>query len=89
MQKLSLTDEQLRIIRSGWIEGLTTVELCLAVGITIDTFKARRRDQLKELPARPRTAGSESRGIDPTPEEIAERAAAIRAGWDSSTWAKR
>jgi len=89
MPRNSLTDEQLRIIREGWSAGLSTVELCAAAGITIDTFKARRLDQLKGLPKRPRRVCSGKRGEDPTPEQIAERTAMIRSTWDIEQWLRR
>lgn len=89
MERNRLTDEQLTTIREGWSAGLSMVELCAAAGITIDTFKARRLDQLADLPNRPRSCGSFKRGIDPTPDEIAERTAAIRAKWDIEDWLRR
>jgi hypothetical protein len=89
MRRPPLTDEQLRIIREGWAAGSTEFEICTAAGISIDTFRERRRNQLAGLPKRPPSNGSANRGIDPSPEEIAERAAAIRATWDSDELARR
>jgi hypothetical protein len=89
MPRYKLTTEQLQIIREGWAAGLSMVELCAAAGITIDTFKARRLDQLADLPKRPRSCGSFKRGIDPTPEAIAEMTAAIRATWNMEDWLRR
>jgi hypothetical protein len=89
MARNSLTDQQLQIIREGWTDGLSMVELCAAAGITIDTFKARRLDQLSDLPKRPRSCGSFKRGIDPTPEDIARMTAAIRASWNMEDWLRR
>jgi hypothetical protein len=72
-----------------WIEGASIAEICSAVGIKYGLFKERRGTTLKDLPPRPRAVQSDRRGINPTEDEIAERAAAIRATWDSDELANR
>jgi hypothetical protein len=84
------SDEQLRVIREMWIEGVSIADICAAVGVKYCTFKERRATTtLKDLPPRSNAVQSSRRGIDPSVEEIAERAAAIRAGWDSDELARR
>jgi hypothetical protein len=71
-----------------WIEGISQTEICRVSNVSIDVW--RRSQRLKKLlPKRSRGIGSERRGEDPTPEEIRERAAAIRAGWSSDELARR
>ena len=72
-----------------WTEGESIADICAAVGISYGLFKERRSTKLKDLPPRPRAVQSHRRGIDPTVEEIAERAAEIRAGWNSDELARR
>jgi hypothetical protein len=84
-----LTAEQLRIIREGWAAGKTEFELCAEAGITVDTFRERRRNQLADLPKRPPSNGSANRGVDPSPEEIRKLTERIRAGWEYEDWLRR
>ena len=83
------TKDQLRVIREMWADGASIADICAAAGIKYGTFKERRATKLKDLPPRSRAVQSSRRGIDPSVEEIAERAAAIRAGWDSDELARR
>jgi hypothetical protein len=76
-----LTADQIGVIRRLWAEGRTQAEICAAAGITVDTLRVRLRDQLADLPARPRRVNSGRRGVEPTPEEIVAATAEIRAGW--------
>ena len=72
-------------LRAAWASGSAMVEITTALGITKDQL-IRLRGVL-QLPlrldraARARPAPS----TDPTPAEIAERAAAVRAAWDART----
>ena len=72
-------------LRAAWASGSAMVEITTALGITKDQL-IRLRGVL-QLPlrldrsARARPAPS----ADPTPAEIAERAAAVRATWDART----
>jgi hypothetical protein len=72
-----------------WKEGASIADICATVGIKYGLFKERRATTLKDLPPRPRAVQSDRRGINPTEEEIAERAAAIRAAWDPDELANR
>jgi hypothetical protein len=64
-----------------WAEGVSEREICLELGIRHGSFYIVK-DRHK-LPPRARAAMPVGRGDDelPTPEEIAERAAAVRAAW--------
>jgi hypothetical protein len=85
-RKVNLTDDQLLEARRMWSAGESQQSIASAIGISVDAFKARLRDQLVDLPKRPRTANSERRGIEVTPEEIAIRAAECRARWTPDRW---
>lgn len=72
-------------LRAAWASGSAMVEITSALGITKDQL-IRLRNVLR-LPLRlDRAARARPEPMrDPTPAEIAERAAAIRAGWDART----
>jgi hypothetical protein len=76
-----LTEQQLRMIRAMWDEGASQVEICTALRISADLFKARRHDQLRNLPKRDRSALSARRGYLPTEEEIREACERLQAAW--------
>lgn len=65
-----LTEEQLRTVRELWNAGVTQGEVAEKVGLSMDTLKARLRDQLADLPPRPRRINSGRRARLPTEEEI-------------------
>jgi hypothetical protein len=77
-----LTDEQLALARRLWADGVATFEICLQLRVSADVFKARRRDQLRDLPRRSRSEMSARRGEDPGEDEIARECERIRATWD-------
>ena len=85
-RKVNLTDDLILEARRMWADGESQQSIASAIGISVDAFKARLRDQLADLPARPRTANSDRRGIEVTPEQIAIRAAECRARWTSDRW---
>jgi hypothetical protein len=85
-RKVNLSAEQLLETRRLWPTGESQQGIASAIGITVDTFNARLLDQLADLPKRPRTAHSERRGIEITPDEIAIRAAECRARWTPERW---
>lgn len=68
--KQLLTARQVRSVRRAWSAGETQGEIARTVGISIDTLKARLRDQLADLPKRRQRDGSGRRPDDPTEEEI-------------------
>jgi hypothetical protein len=76
-----LSPEQVATIRQAWAAGLPRDEVARLAGITIHILEARKADQLADLPKRPRGVGGGRRGVDPTPDEISDRAAAVRAAW--------
>lgn len=75
--------------RADWCSHLPVAELCIRWTITKDQV-VRLRD-LWRLPLRNdrKQLRKPTRQADPTPAEIAERAAAIRAGWDADTELER
>ena len=76
------TPAQVALASRLWLDGLYVHEIARRLGVGVDVLIARRRDQLAGLPARrrgPRRGCTPT--VDPTPEEIAERSAAIRATW--------
>lgn len=85
-QRVELTTDQVLEVRRLWVAGESQQSIATAVGVSVDAFKARLRDQLADLPARPRTTNSERRGIEVTPEQIAIRAAECRARWTPERW---
>jgi hypothetical protein len=64
-----------------WASGMPEREICQRLGVRPGSFYVIK-DRMK-LPPRPKAAGAEefTEVEPPTPEEIAERAAAIRAKW--------
>lgn len=75
--------------RADWCAHIPVAELCIRWTITKDQV-VRLRD-LWQLPLRTdrKHLKKPTRQADPTPAEIAERAAAIRAGWDAATELER
>lgn len=71
-----------------WASGMRQYEICQELGIRPGTFwQVRNRYALpKRAPARPER-GRET--PPPTPEEIAERAAAVRANWSEEEMERR
>lgn len=67
-----------RLLRRGF----TRDEAAAVVGITRSTLEARLRDQLADIRVgQGRRERKRRTQADPTPEEIAHRAAEIRAAW--------
>jgi hypothetical protein len=82
MRPRLLTPEQERIIREAWSAGVPRDEVAALAGITIHVLASRFNDQLADLPRRPRGVGGGRRGdVDPTHDEIVERAAEVRQRW--------
>jgi hypothetical protein len=75
--------------RADWASHKPISWLCVAYTVTKDQVY-RLRDHW-HLPLRNdrRLRYKPERGRDPTPDEIAERAAAIRATWDADTEVRR
>lgn len=65
-----LTKSQEKAARAAWKEGATQQEIAAAIGVSVDVFRARRADQLANLPPRAKRHGAGRRAVDPTPEEI-------------------
>lgn len=78
---VTLTAEQVEKAAALWGAGASSFEICLELGITRDTFNARRRDQLRHLPKRSRSGLSGRRGDEPSEEEIRRECERIRANW--------
>ena len=82
--KQLLSQEQVATATRLWAEGTSLDGLCRALEINRDVLIARRApgDQLEHLQRR--RAGQRLRGpraSAPTPDEIRQRAAAVRSGW--------
>ncbi len=77
--KQLLSDAQVELATRLWVEGVPLDELCRSVGCNRDTLVERRCDQRAHLKRRrPGVNSQATRAPDPSPETIAERAAAIR-----------
>ena len=84
--KRLLTTDELCLVEAAWAAGESEAMIAQAIGITIDSFRLRRKDQLRHLPARSRALNSGKRSPDPTPDAIAIRAAKCRARWTLERW---
>lgn len=77
-----LSAGQLRVARRAWSNGLTQAEIAALIGVSVDTLRARLRDQLADLPKRCHGAVSARTGADPTEEEIYGRLVLLeQAAW--------
>ena len=79
--KRLLTTDELALVEAAWAAGESETLIAQAIGITIDSFRLRRKDQLRHLPVRSRALNSGKRSPDPTPDEIEFRAAMVRRSW--------
>jgi hypothetical protein len=76
-----LTKSQVALASRLWAEGVSRGEIATAIGITIDTLRAREADQLAGLPQRVRRMNSGRRGELPDADEIRLRCAMLRQAW--------
>lgn len=81
-----LTPAQEREVRVALADGATRTEAAAMIGVSRRRLDTRLRDQLADVRVgqgrRERNQRTRWQDIDdPTPEEIASRAAEIRAGW--------
>ena len=76
-----LTPEQEATVRRAIADGYTRDEAAFEAGITPARLWARLRDQLRDVRVGRGRRGRRRDFVDPTPAEIAERAAAIRSRW--------
>ncbi len=79
--KKMLTRAQERHVRRLWRSGGCQQEIARAVGVTVDTLRARLRDQLADLPKRGRGGGWRPPAPDPTPDEVRARLLEVQARW--------
>lgn len=85
-----LTAGQVRAARRAWSAGETHGEIARLIGVSVDTLKARLRDQLADLPTRGRRDLSGRRPSDPTEEEIYGRLTLLeQAAWSDEEREKR
>lgn len=78
----ALTAAQIQQVRQAWIAGETQQQIANAIGVSVDTLKARLQDQLAGLPKRGRGTGGRRRPNDPTEEEIYGRLTLLeQAAW--------
>jgi hypothetical protein len=77
-----LSEAQLALARQLWQAGESEATICGAVGMTVDTFRSRRRDQLADLQPRGQAGGNSGRRAPLlSPQEVFARAAAVRTKW--------
>ena len=70
-----------------WGGNMGTMQIAAAMGMTKNqVWSAARR---LGLPTRPRSGSERDQRENPTPEQIAERAAAVRAAWPAGEAEKR
>lgn len=81
-----LSPEQLELARKLWAEGASRDEVCREIGVTVDRFNARLRDQLADLPRRGRGGNRRAPTPDPTIAEIRSRCAELRRRWPAERW---
>jgi hypothetical protein len=78
------------VIREAMAAGSTRDEAAAAAGISRSQLERRLLDQLRDL-----RVGQGRRGrrrgpsVDPTPEEIRQRAALVRQTWTADRWGLR
>ena len=68
-------------VRELWLAGASRDEVARAAGLSVDTLRLRLHDQLADLPRRGRGGNHRAPTPDPTPDEIAARAAELRRSW--------
>lgn len=81
-----LTPDQERIIREAWAAGIRRDDVCRMAGVSLHVFEARRKDQLANLPPRPRGVGGRYRCPLPSPVEIKLAAHEARQRWSEERW---
>jgi hypothetical protein len=87
MPKLELTDDQASKLRTIWQSGLRRDELARAVGLTIDSLIAAKREL--GLPNLRRGCRGPRRELNPSPDEISAACAEIQRGWSPEETAVR
>ncbi len=80
-QRAVLCDKDIKEITQYWDEGVSKLAICEMIGITPRRFDQMRHTILRHLKTRAIGSGPKPTLKDPTPEEIAERAAEIRSRW--------
>lgn len=83
-----LSSAQERAIRACLAAGMTQREAAIAAGVTYARLIWRLQDQLADLRTG-RGFGRKRRTDDPSEEEIASRAAEVRATWSDETRRER
>lgn len=88
-RRITLTPEQERRFRQLWLAGAPVARIAVEFGLTCDsTNRVRSRLQLRPRTPQNRAAPTPPEP-DPTPEQIEERAATIKAGWSPETEIRR
>jgi len=88
-KRVPLSAEQIRQVEDLWEREATHFEIAQAIGITMDSFRLRLKDDLAFLPKRDPRAASGRRGLCPTPAEIEEACRLLRESWTPEQLAKR
>ena len=79
--RVRLTNEQVDTAKRLWKLGMCEFLIAQELGISVDMFRSRKRDQLKRLPKRKRSINSGRRGWTPSPQEIEEKCRWIQSRW--------
>lgn len=72
---------QVATARRMWLANEPAHAIAAEIGVSLWILNKRLEDQLDDLPRRGRGRGLKRKAADPTPEEIAERAAIERERW--------
>jgi len=90
---LALAPDQEARARLAFAQGMRRDEVARLIGVSVSRLWMRLQDQLKDVRVgqgrREARRARHEREPDPTPEQIAERAAAIRATWTPEIEAER
>lgn len=82
-----LTPEEIEVVEGLWTEGAPRATIADEINVSVYWLDEQRWEgrQLSHLPKRVKGAGGgkweRGKNMDPTPEEIAQRAAEVRARW--------
>ena len=90
-----LSPEEIEVVEGLWIEGAPRAEIAGEINVSVYWLDEQRWDgrQLSHLPKRVKGFGGgkwdRAKSREPTPEQIAQRAAEIRARWTDEDEANR
>jgi len=89
LAQMMLDADQVEIVTELWNQGEPLHAIAMAIGVAHHVLKSRMEDQLCDLPERTQDSRGGRQTTDPSADEIAERAAALRATWSPEEEEKR